>query len=1268
MVLGMFTNAAVVFAGEDKENSNITNAYLNIDDEKSGINKPELASNEAKEKLVEGKADNSAASVLRSPDENNVIKISSLEELKKHIEYKPIKRTESDTEPVERFVLKGGNYEIAKSFEIDLKDDFFKGKETATEYGLISAIDEISINGKGNAISFKQDESVALFGMINSPKYSIVNLKVAYPKNVSGFAFAQMLQSKDTDTGIATSNGIVKNVEVTVGGSVVPLEVIGNEKSSNHFIGKYSGMISAGFSWYIQNTNIENVNINIKGDIGSSKRPEEAKDMVAAYGLTHHFGNVPYTETHNVETWNQLHNEGNPRVLKDAGHIVGLNLNVGGNIQAYGNNTGYSAGVGQDMAPAWMEKVNINIGGDIITDLKGNTAPMTQSYTSPYAYGISDEVMNLTDSTLTVNNIIFNGVNLPNDSKLCILSAMANNNSKGNYINIKNNKVNVKGKIDGKSNQNIMSSIGFNNDWNSNGGYDSKGKMIDDGVDWVHENEDNSYEIGSINLESDKIVSFNALGKKWRTGQNPLGNQKLPEASLKNNKVKAGNITIKSKNNVTAALLMGNSSNAKYNTLNYGNIRIEAEKANFYGMGNLQNKQPTANFYNNIAENNSITMGNLTIAANEADYISLLAGYQAPEQAMKGCTVKAGKVNIQLNGTSSSYIGGMSGVSCSSITSCRVFADSIKVANKGEKNVYFGLGAARSDGAAIANSGIFVDGEINVQSKALYGGGFIGFAKNSNIEGNDFQVDGKNDIGLEKGAYGGFAGHLTDSTLKNSSSLILNDFMPFIGYSNGGKTENISHYVNGKAPRYFSGLIAGGKNNPTISNSTLLVEKKFEDTILYRKDSVSSESKDNYLVVVDDSSKHNRLAYRTAETDSTEEEMGKQIPVFKKTGEPIGKINIKTRSFQDKYWNDESNPYETGDAEKNFDYMTKNEAGKISVFGVDGHKIVSSSGAIGTLGDYYHRHAGLVADSGAVYDLLGIRGSLIFKVVYDGNGADKGSVPVDPSEYKFEDSVNVLPNDSLSRTKHEFAGWNTKADGSGRNYKGGDRFKITGDVILYGMWKKRPDTVTFIDGDHTVAAVKVETGKTIDNDDLTDESMPQDPTKNGYTFKEWNTQKDGKGTSFTGTTVVNEDIIVYAVYSKNAVVINEAPTLEVKDKTIRKGENLDLMSLVVFSKDKEEGDLTKDVKLIDDGEFDKDKPGKYTVAFKVIDKDGASATKKAVVTVVEKGESASKPDDNSGKTLPKTGDSSGISLYAVLLGLSGALLAVGIKRKKRINL
>ena len=80
---------------------------------------------------------------------------------------------------------------------------------------------------------------------------------------------------------------------------------------------------------------------------------------------------------------------------------------------------------------------------------------------------------------------------------------------------------------------------------------------------------------------------------------------------------------------------------------------------------------------------------------------------------------------------------------------------------------------------------------------------------------------------------------------------------------------------------------------------------------------------------------------------------------------------------------------------------------------------------------------------------------------------------------------------------------------------------------------EKPGTVTFMDGEATYASVKVHLGKAIATDELTNQSIPVNPQKDGYTFKEWNTQKDGTGTSFTGDTVVHEDITVYAIYTKN---------------------------------------------------------------------------------------------------------------------------------------
>ncbi|RIY28357.1 hypothetical protein CJI52_02300, partial [Bifidobacteriaceae bacterium WP022] len=117
----------------------------------------------------------------------------------------------------------------------------------------------------------------------------------------------------------------------------------------------------------------------------------------------------------------------------------------------------------------------------------------------------------------------------------------------------------------------------------------------------------------------------------------------------------------------------------------------------------------------------------------------------------------------------------------------------------------------------------------------------------------------------------------------------------------------------------------------------------------------------------------------------------------------------------------------------------------------------------------------------------------------------------------------------------QFLNW---VDAAGKAYKPGDMYTLNANTAFTAQWKQIRSTVTFKDGDKT-QTVKVETGKAIDMDALKDQSMPKNPTKDGYTFKEWNTKADGKGTAFTGKTIVNSDTTVYAIFTKN---LKPAPT------------------------------------------------------------------------------------------------------------------------------
>lgn len=140
-------------------------------------------------------------------------------------------------------------------------------------------------------------------------------------------------------------------------------------------------------------------------------------------------------------------------------------------------------------------------------------------------------------------------------------------------------------------------------------------------------------------------------------------------------------------------------------------------------------------------------------------------------------------------------------------------------------------------------------------------------------------------------------------------------------------------------------------------------------------------------------------------------------------------------------------------------------------------------------------------------------------------------------------------------------------------------------------------------------------------------------------------------------------------------VVNDNPTLEVKDAAITAGDDFDLKGLVVKAVDKEDGDLTDEVTVVDNGGFNKNVAGTYSVTFEVKDSQGAKAT----VTVKDKPSDARHASpatpgraDVSGKhatrveKLPQTGDDvTGLAVSGVLTLLAGlTLVGLGVYRRK----
>lgn len=75
------------------------------------------------------------------------------------------------------------------------------------------------------------------------------------------------------------------------------------------------------------------------------------------------------------------------------------------------------------------------------------------------------------------------------------------------------------------------------------------------------------------------------------------------------------------------------------------------------------------------------------------------------------------------------------------------------------------------------------------------------------------------------------------------------------------------------------------------------------------------------------------------------------------------------------------------------------------------------------------------------------------EVIYDANGGT-GSAPIESGRFASGNFTEILTKGDIKKDGFGFSGWNTKSDGSGKNYLPGDNFNFTSDsIILYARWE-----------------------------------------------------------------------------------------------------------------------------------------------------------------------------------------------------------------------
>ncbi len=107
---------------------------------------------------------------------------------------------------------------------------------------------------------------------------------------------------------------------------------------------------------------------------------------------------------------------------------------------------------------------------------------------------------------------------------------------------------------------------------------------------------------------------------------------------------------------------------------------------------------------------------------------------------------------------------------------------------------------------------------------------------------------------------------------------------------------------------------------------------------------------------------------------------------------------------------------------------------------------------------------------------------------------------------------------------HDFAGWNTKADGSGDTYADEAIIEeLASNITLYAQWKVHVHTVTFNPNGGTI-----DEGQASQSVDYGSKARrPANPIRDGHTFVNWYTNQD-LSTKYDFSKPVTEDLTLYA--------------------------------------------------------------------------------------------------------------------------------------------
>lgn len=157
--------------------------------------------------------------------------------------------------------------------------------------------------------------------------------------------------------------------------------------------------------------------------------------------------------------------------------------------------------------------------------------------------------------------------------------------------------------------------------------------------------------------------------------------------------------------------------------------------------------------------------------------------------------------------------------------------------------------------------------------------------------------------------------------------------------------------------------------------------------------------------------------------------------------------------------------------------------------------------------------------------------TLACTITFDANG---GQGKMEPQKVNRDQKFGLVGNE-YTREGYVFKGWGEKAEGDVVDYEDRGTVIINKDITLYAKWEQKTHTVIFIQNDRRVGG-KMEAQIVPEGTDTA--LTPCAYTKNGYRFKGWNTEANGKGTAYKDGDIVNlkEDLKLYAQWSEKGSI------------------------------------------------------------------------------------------------------------------------------------